>query len=83
MKKKSHHSEPGIHHKKSGGGFVTGHEESVGHGDYANLPQHVVMKEYPKSRELKGGMLDDTIDDIDAINDFSEGQRRRHMSYQK
>ena len=81
--RRAHHGEPGIHSQRHGGGFVTGHDEMIGHGNVANLPQNVIQHEYPRSRELRGGMLDDTIDDIDAINDFAEGQRLRYMSYQK
>jgi len=73
----------GMHKNKSGGGFVTGHEESIGHGQFANLPQHTVMKEYPNSRRDMGGKLDDTMDDIDAINSFAEMQRSRYVSDQK
>lgn len=63
--------------------FVEGHDERVGKGDLANMPQHVVMKEYPKSRSLRGGMLDDTITGIDAVNTQTEGMTMRHLSNQK
>ena len=79
---KTHHS---VHEGREGHGkgFVTGHDEGVGHGDFANLPQGTVMKEYPKSRMGRDGMLDDTITDIDGINTHSEHQRSKYVSYQK
>jgi hypothetical protein len=75
---------PGMHKEgRTSGGFVTGHEEHVGHGQFANLPQQTVMKSYPVSRQDMGGKLDDTMDDIDSIQDFAEGQRSKYASYQK
>jgi hypothetical protein len=75
---------PGMHKEgRKGGGFATGHDERIGRSDFANLPQQTYMKEYPLSRQDKGGMLDDTIDDIDSIQDFAEGQRSKYVSYQK
>lgn len=69
-------------HKKSGG-FVEGHKESVGKGSFANLPHDVVMKEYPKSKSMRGGMLDDTITGIDSVQRGSESKSMHHISNQK
>lgn len=80
--KKSHHkSHHSSHHK--GRGFVEGHDEGVGKGNFANLPQHVVQKEYPKAHMMRGGMLDDTITGIDSVQDRADGTTVRHLSNQK
>ena len=63
--------------------FVTGNDPMVGRGDYANLPQQVMMKQYPRSPELRGGYLDDSMNGIDEINSYSERQADRFRSYQK
>lgn len=65
------------------GGFVEGHDPSVGKGDFANLPSEPVMKLFPKNRMHPGGYLDDTISDIDAIQTDSEREIQRKLSHQK
>lgn len=85
------HSKGKMHHAKSmkmgregqGKGFVEGHDEGVGHGDFANLPQEKVVKMYPKASALRGGMIDDTITGIDAIDRGCEAMTMRHLSNQK
>jgi hypothetical protein len=47
------------------------------------MPPEVKMQMYPKSHEMKGGNLDDTMSDIDAIQSGSEGRIRSHLSNQK
>lgn len=63
--------------------FVTGNDPMVGRGSYANLPDQVMMKQYPRSPELRGGYLDDSMDGIDEINAYGERQADRFRSYQK
>ena len=85
----SHKHEKHPHHSMYAGreghsrGFVDGHDEGVGRGDFANMPREVVMKEYPRASALRGGMLDDTITGIDAVQHGSEGMTMRHLSNQK
>lgn len=67
---------------KKNKGFVVGHDPKIGRGSFANMPQEVIMKEYPKPRHL-GAYLDDTMVDIDEVNDRSIGRAARHESYQK
>ena len=69
--------------KKKSKGFVEGHNEMEGRGDFANMPQNVIMRPYPKNRMDAGGHLDDTITGIDEVIHHSEGQRMRHVSNQK
>lgn len=64
-------------------GFTTGHDEAIGKGNVANLPQDVIQHEYPPCRNYKGGMLDDTMTDIDDISSRTEGKSSKHISYQK
>jgi hypothetical protein len=63
--------------------FVTGHDENIGLTSFANMPAQPVIQEFPRSRQLKGGFMDDTLDDVDAIDNLAEGQRLRKMSIQK
>ena len=64
-------------------GFVTGHDESIGKGSHANMPQEVMMKEYPKSKSYSGPEYDDTMSDIDEICGRSESKRSKYISNQK
>jgi|APGre2960657404_1045060.scaffolds.fasta_scaffold00118_8 hypothetical protein len=68
---------------KKKGSFVTGNDPMVGRGDYANLPQNVVMAQYPRSPELRGGYLDDSMSGIDEINAYGAHQADKFQSYQK
>jgi hypothetical protein len=63
--------------------FVTGHDPMVGRNDFANMPPKAVNAAYPKSHVGKGGYLDDTMSEIDAIQMDSERQIERHLSHQK
>jgi hypothetical protein len=63
--------------------FAEGHDEGVGRGDFANMPREVVMRPYPAASALRGGMLDDTITGIDAVQHGSEAMTMRHLSNQK
>ena len=67
---------------RNSGGFMEGHDEEIGKGEFANLPQDVKMKAYPKNRGMDTE-LDDTMSDIDDIADEAEGVRRRYVSNQK
>lgn len=64
-------------------GFMEGHDKSIGKGEFANLPQDVKMKEYPKFRMGKARDIDDSMTDIDYIQGDSESKRDRFWSDQK
>jgi hypothetical protein len=75
--------------RKGKGGFSpVGHGDSekegkrVGQGNFANMPQEVSMKGYPKSPKYRGSEIDDTMSEIDGCNSRSEGMARRHVSDQ-
>ena len=68
---------------KGNRGFVEGHDRSIGRNDYAGLPREVVMKEFPKNKMHPGAYLDDSISDIDAIQDDSVRQMQSRLSNQK
>lgn len=75
--------------RKGKGGFSpTGHGDSehegraVGHGSFANMPQEVSMKSYPKSPKYRGNELDDTMSEIDGANSRAEGKAQRYISDQ-
>lgn len=73
---------------KKGGFSPVGHGESeregkaVGKGNFANMPQEVSMKPYPKAKSYKGRDLDDTISEIDSVTRMSEGKAQRYLSKQ-
>jgi len=81
-KDRAHESE-GMDKKGKKGSFVTGNDPMVGRGDFANLPQNVMMAQYPRSPELRGGYLDDSMSGIDEINEYGTHQADRFRSYQK
>lgn len=64
-------------------GFVTGHDEHIGKGDFAGMPKEVEMEQYPPCRNYKGGMLDDTMSGIDDVNTMSERTTSKYISNQK
>jgi len=68
---------------RSRGDFVEGHDESIGRGDFANMPSELMMREYPKSRMRREGELDDTMSDIDDVQGQAEMKRGRFISNQK
>ena len=69
-------------HKKSKG-FVEGHDEGIGKGNFANLPQEVMMKPFPRNKMLKNGMIDDSMTGIDDMISSGEVNVSKHISRQK
>ncbi len=71
--------------KEGGGGkgFVTGHAPDIGRNDHAGMPSEKVMASYPPNRAMKGGYLDDTMSDIDAVQSQGDKARYSNMSNQK
>lgn len=63
--------------------FVEGNDESIGKGEFANMPKDVYMKEYPKGRRPADGMIDDSMVDVDDIEEQAMNRRRRYWSKQK
>ena len=63
--------------------WVSGHDPKVGRSDFAGMPKEVHMRDFPKSRENAGGYLDDSITEIDDIQQGSEKMVKRHLSNQK
>jgi len=63
--------------------FVTGHDPDVGRDDHAGLPKETVMSPYPPNRARRGGYLDDSMAEIDAIQVDSDHQVESHLSHQK
>lgn len=64
-------------------GFKEGHDQSIGKGQFANLPQEVKMQAYPKSKQPMNEGIDDTMTDVDSIHSRSEAKRRKYKSNQK
>lgn len=50
---------------------------------FANMPQEVIMKEWPKAKNYRDTELDDTIEGIDEVVGHSEGKLKKHISNQK
>lgn len=76
----------GSKRKESGDGhkaFVTGHDPDVGRMDHSGMPKETVMSSYPPNRSRRGGYLDDSMAEIDAIQVDSDHQVERNISYQK
>ena len=65
------------------GGFVEGHDEGVGKGDFANMPKDLVMREYPKARLGRDKEIDDSMSDVDDVEDQGAERRNRYVSNQK
>jgi hypothetical protein len=89
-KRKSHHKhhEHREHHERHGHyapshDFITGHDPEVGKNDFAGLPPETMMASYPPNRARRGGYLDDTMSEIDAIQTDSDHQVESHLSHQK
>jgi len=70
-------------HVRSSGSFVTGHDESIGRGSPANMPQEVIMKQYPASATYGPSFYDDSMTNIDDVNHDAVRTARKHISYQK
>lgn len=68
---------------REGKGFVEGHEPNVGKGSFANMKQDVVMKEYPKRKMGRSVYIDDSMSDIDDVEEKSVSKRNKYVSYQK
>ena len=64
-------------------GFITGHDEHIGKGDFAGMPTDVKMEKYPPCKNYRGGDLDDTMTDIDDVSSRSEGKASKYRSNQK
>lgn len=66
----------------------TGHGNSekegkaVGKGNFANMPQEVSMKAYPKAKEYGPSDLDDTMTGIDMSNSKAHSKSRKNVSNQ-
>ena len=54
-----------------------------GHGQFANMPQEVEMKEWPKYPRPSEKEIDDTIVGIDEVVSRSSSKRKSHQSNQK
>lgn len=78
MKKhhKMHHSDPIV------GGESEAEGRVMGHGDFANMPQKVEMKAYPKANEYGPTVLDDTMGHVDKTNKSAHQKSRSHISNQ-
>lgn len=64
-------------------GFDEGHDPMVGRHDFAGLPPEKVMRPYPKGAQLtRNERLDDTMSEIDDVNERAEGKRRKYISNQ-
>lgn len=53
-----------------------------GKGKFANMPQEVMMKEYPKCDYVRSD-LDDTMTNIDMVKDKSVKKAKKYVSNQK
>ena len=53
------------------------------HRAIANLPQHVVMREYPKAGHTMAPYIDDTISGIDRQMDYDDMMKRRIFAPKK
>ena len=53
-----------------------------GHGEFANMPKEVKMKEYPKAKMLKEPLENDTMTRIDMEISRSDSRARSHSSNQ-
>lgn len=74
--KKSHHSDPIV------GGVSEDEGRVMGHGEFANMPQQVHMRPYPKSHEYGPDILDDTMGHIDEVNKMAHSKSHKYVSNQ-
>lgn len=63
--------------------FVEGHDESIGKGSHANMPQDIYMKAYPKAKMGGAVSIDDSMTDIDDVQGAAASKRNQNVSYQK
>jgi|GEM_PF-2856754 len=64
-------------------GFVEGHDEGIGKSDFAGMPTELMMKQYPKARQGRDANIDDSMSDIDSVEDQGASRRNRYLSNQK
>jgi len=57
-------------------------DKMSGKGNFANMPQDVKMKPYPKCSYVSGEM-DDTMKGIDSVKNSSVSKAQKHKSNQK
>lgn len=74
--KKMHHSDPMV------GGESEAEGRVMGRGDFANMPQQVKMKAYPKAAEYGPEVLDDTMGHIDTVNKRAHSKSKSYISNQ-
>ena len=67
---------------KGSGSFVTGNDESIGRSDHAGMPKDVRMEDYPKASHYRGGMIDDSVNEIDGSMSQASSETNRHLSDQ-
>lgn len=65
------------------GDFVKGHDPDIGRDSHAGLPDEKVMSYYPKGKSMRGGYMDDSISDIDQVQNQADKTSYSHMSHQK
>lgn len=72
--------------KNSGDPIVGGESEREGRawgkGEFANMPQEVKMKGYPKANEFGPGVLDDTMGEIDMTTAKAHTKAHKFLSNQ-
>jgi hypothetical protein len=56
--------------------------KAVGKGQFANMPQEVKMRAYPKANEYGPSDLDDTMTEIDNVNRKAHSRARSNVSNQ-
>ena len=52
-------------------------------GAMANLPQHVMIKPYPRAGHTMAPYLDDTIHGVDKQMDYDDNKKRAHFMPKK
>jgi hypothetical protein len=50
-----------------------------GHGSFANMPQEVIMKDYPKPGYTSDGHIDDTMTRLDDDQRSALSKKRKSM----
>lgn len=71
-----HHSDPMV------GGESEAEGRTWGKGEFANMPQDVKMKIYPKAAEYGPDVLDDTMGTVDKSNSRAHTTSRKYVSNQ-
>lgn len=95
MAKRHYESNPGVKGKGLGSSYYDSYDEkrrqermdgSMIHEDrsaVANLPQQVIMKEYPKAYGYMPEVLDDTIRGVDAQMGYDAHKRKENFKPKK